>query len=348
VIVLVTGANGFLGRNVVAELISRGHHVRAMVRPAADLSRFSWNEHVEVFRADLRNHDELERAFAGVDVLVHLAASVTGGEEAQLSDTVVGTTRLLNAMAKSSTRRLVLASSFSVYSFKRAHGMLDEQTPLEGRLYERDGYAVAKTWQERVVRQASAEHNFELTVLRPGFIWGPGNDYLACLGQSFGLIHLVFGPLTRIPLTHVRNCADCFAAAVENPKAVGQTLNVVDDDSVRAWKYMGLYLRGTRKRGIRVPIPYIVCLLLTHIAHRTSKFIFHGKGKLPSLLVPIRFQARFKPLRYSNKRVREVLGWIPRLSLRECIGLTWPPKRSGTNEPASATPIETESAIPVS
>ena len=115
--VLITGANGFLGRHVVAEFLRRGHAVRALVRPAARLDDLGWPEPVEVVRADLRVSRELAAAFAGVDVLVHLAAAVTGGEDAQLAATVVGTERLLDAMARSQTGRLVLASSFSVYDW---------------------------------------------------------------------------------------------------------------------------------------------------------------------------------------------------------------------------------------
>ena len=80
---LVTGANGFLGRQVVAALLARGLEVRAMVRPAARLEALGWPSSVEVFRADLRTSRELERAFEGVDVLLHLAAVVSGGEDAQ-------------------------------------------------------------------------------------------------------------------------------------------------------------------------------------------------------------------------------------------------------------------------
>ncbi len=345
--VLVTGANGFLGRQVVAELVRRGHQVRALVRPAANVPRLGWDQNVELFRADLRNCPNLIDAFANVDALMHLAATVVGDEDAQLSENVVGTTRLLTAMATSSTRRLVLASSFSVYDFHRAYRYLDEQTPLEGRLYQRDGYAVAKTWQERVARRFSAENRFDLTVIRPGFIWGAGNDYLACLGQSFGPVHLVFGPFTRLPLTHVVNCANCFVTALEKKEASGQTFNVVDDDSVRAWQYMRLYLKGSGARGFRVPIPYLICLALTHIAQRISKWIFNGKGKLPSLLVPIRFEARFKPLRYPNQLVRQLLNWTPPLDMPQRIAQTWPPPRIDSPIKPSASEVTTPAAVPV-
>jgi 2-alkyl-3-oxoalkanoate reductase len=322
--ILVTGANGFLGKAVVAELLHRGHAVRAMVRPATNISRLGWDDSVDIFRADLRVYPDLRSAFDGIDALIHLAATVTGDADAQLAETVVGTTRLLRAMAESNTRRIVLASSFSVYDFEHAKGSLTEETPTDPNIYARDGYAIAKLWQERVVRSMADENKWDLTVLRPGFIWGAGNDYLACLGQSIGPIHLVIGPMTRLPLTHVRNCASCFAEAMGSQRAIGQTLNVVDDDSVRAWGYMGRYLRGRGKRGIRVPIPYSACLLLTRLAQRTSKLIFRGKGKLPSLLVPCRFKARFKPLRYPADLVRRTLAWTPPLDFQQCVAATWP------------------------
>jgi 2-alkyl-3-oxoalkanoate reductase len=181
---LVTGANGFLGRAVVSALLARKVDVRALVRPAASLDDLGWSPAVDVFRADLRSTGNLEQAFEGVDVLVHLAAAVTGGEDAQLAASVNGTERLLGAMAKTPCKRLILASSFSVYDWSRIRGTLDEDSPIEDApdLYSRDGYSIAKSWQERVARRFAEKHGWELTVLRPGFIWGRDHAYLAALG----------------------------------------------------------------------------------------------------------------------------------------------------------------------
>jgi UDP-glucose 4-epimerase len=325
VCVLITGANGFLGRHVVAEFLRRGQTVRALVRPAACLDGLDWPERVEVVRADLRVAQDLTAAFAGVDVLVHLAAAVSGGEDAQFAATVVGTERLLEAMARSRTRRMVLASSFSVYDWSAIRGVLTETSPVElgADLYERDGYAVAKAWQERVVRKVAGAHDWQLTVLRPGFIWGRGNTYLACLGQKFGPVHLIFGGSTRIPLTHVVNCAHLLATATEDPRAIGETFNVVDDDEVRVWGYLGEFLRRSGVGGVRVPVPYAMAMTGVRLAQWSSRWLFRGKGNLPSLLVPCRFEARFKPLRFSNRKAREVLGWRPPQSFLDCLRLTY-------------------------
>jgi len=335
---LVTGANGFLGRHVVAALLARGHEVRAMVRPATAVEGLVWPASVEVVRADLRAARDLEPAFDGVDVLVHLAAAVTGSEDLQFAATVGGTERLLRAMARTSCRRVVLASSFAVYDWSAIGSTLDEDSPIETApdIYERDGYTIAKSWQERVTRRFAEAHGWDLTVLRPGFIWGRDHGYLAALGQRVGKLHVVIGPLSRMPLTHVENCADLFALAAADPRARGQTFNVVDGEGERIWTYLGEYLHRTGERGVRIPVPYSLAFSMVRVAYAT---LFGRNPKLPHVLVPCRFESRLKPLRYSNRRAREVLGWTPPLDFRACLLRTYPARPGGvraiTSRPSS-------------
>jgi UDP-glucose 4-epimerase len=324
--VLVTGANGFLGSHVVTALLERGHTVRALVRPAAKIDGLKWPAAVEIYRADLRSTRNLEGAFDGVDVLIHLAAVVTGGEDAQFAGTVVGTERLLDAMSRTACKRLVLASSFSVYDWSRIRGTLDENSPLEPvpDLYGRDGYSIAKSWQERVTRREAERHGWDLTVLRPGFIWGRDHAYLAALGQQVGPIHIVIGPLSRIPMTHVVNCANLFAVAADDPRARNQTFNVVDGPGERIWSFLGEYLHGMGERGVRIPIPYSVVYFTVRAFFET---IFQRNSKLPQILIPCRFESRLKPLNYTNERARQILGWKPPLDFRVCLEETFGPVR---------------------
>ncbi|HSB19563.1 MAG TPA: NAD(P)-dependent oxidoreductase [Anaeromyxobacteraceae bacterium] len=365
---LVTGAGGFLGRHVVAALLARGHRVRAMVRPAARLEGLGWPaspglsvgpggpgvegsvgpggpgvegsagpggpgvEGVEVVRADLRAARDLAPAFEGVDVLVHLAAAVSGGEDLQFAAAVAGTERLLGAMATTPCRRLVLASSFAVYDVGAIRGGVhDESAPLHRapELYGRDGYTIAKLWQERVTRRLAEQHGWDLTVLRPGFIWGRDHAYLSALGQRLGRHHLVIGPLTRLPLTHVENCADVFAQAAEDPRARGQTFNVVDGRGERIWTFLGDYQRGTGERGLRIPVPYRPALWAIRLAYAT---VFRRATKVPTVLIPNRFESRLRPLRFENRRLREVLGWKPPLDYRQCLARTYGPPRPAAVE----------------
>jgi UDP-glucose 4-epimerase len=321
---LVTGASGFLGRHVVHALVGRGHQVCAVVRPAAAAADLRWPSSVRVVRADLRSPACLEDALDGADVLVHLAAVVTGSEELQFAGTAVATERLLEVMTRTRCRRVVLASSFAVYDWSACRGTLDENSPVAvpPALYERDGYTIAKWWQERITRRFAGRYDWGLTVLRPGFIWGRDHGYVAACGLPLGRVHLVVGPLSRRPLTHVENCADLFAVAATDPRAAGHTFNVVDGPGERTWRYLGTYLRGAGERAIRIPVPYRPTSALVAAAYRA---LFARNPKLPQILIPCRFQSRLKPLRYTNQRVRDVLGWQPPLDFEACLARTYGP-----------------------
>lgn len=270
----MTGASGFLGRRVVEALVSRGHEVRALVRPASGWSR----DGVEVFRGDLRAPGAATEALAGVDCVVHLAAQVTGSDEARFAGTVVATENLLVSMRSAGVARMVLASSFSVYDWSAV--WRDEATPLEEEpgIYERDGYAVAKWWQERIVRR---EPGLSLTVLRPGFIWSADDT----APDAVGLGPFVIGPLRRLPLTHVERCAERFADAVEE---AGGTHNVVDPDPPTAWRHAG---------GRGIPVPYALAFAAVRSVYALARVVLGPRLRLPSAFVPRRFEARFKPIR---------------------------------------------------
>jgi UDP-glucose 4-epimerase len=324
--VLVSGAAGFLGRHVVDRLLMGGHTVRAIVRPES--YRPNWKGDVEIFVADLRVHDNLVTAFKDIDATIHLAAATTGDEDVQFASTVVATERFLDAMAQSSTRRLIHVSSFVVYDWSRINWVLDEDSPiLTDNFYDMGGYTIAKMWQERVVSRFAKTHAWDLTILRPGFIWGQDHEDIAGMGRRIGRVHVMFGPFTRLPLCHVVNCADCVVSAVEKPSAIGETFNVIDGDDIRVWQYARMYSRRTGRSAIMLPIPYWLGLALAHVGSSTSRVLFGKRGKLPSLLVPRRFQAQFKPLRFSNQKARNVLQWKSIRSFEECSDLSFGQRR---------------------
>jgi 2-alkyl-3-oxoalkanoate reductase len=311
--VLITGASGFLGTQVVRELSARGHEVRALVRPHADVTSRHWADTVEVVRGDLRDtsRQTIGDMLAGIDVLVHLAAVVHGAEDERFRGTVLSTERLLEALVDVPVRRVVLASSYSVYDWGKARRTLVETTPLATNLDERDAYTAAKVWQERLIRAAQAAQGWELCVLRPGFI-SDGTDWIFGAGVRARALTLLVGPRRHLPITTLRNCADCFATAVESPRAAGQTYNVVDGPGPRAWSYARWHHRRFNTKAVLVPVPYVPALLTVKLVAATVRRLSRWpQPRLPSLFVPARFVARFKPLRHSNGKLQRQLGWLP-------------------------------------
>jgi 2-alkyl-3-oxoalkanoate reductase len=334
--VLVTGAAGFLGTGVVGALVQRGHEVSAMVRPATGSASATAEDALrsagvaEIVDADLRTSPHLSDALRTVDAVVHLAATVKGSDQARFAGTVVGTERLLAALAGSGVRRLVLVSSYSVYDWSAARRALTEETPVTQWPYDRDSYAVAKAWQERIVRAALEPLPVELVVLRPGFIWGPGHTEISGAGVGLPRGMVVIGPRSQLPLTFVDNCAECVALAAEVPDAAGQTFNVVDDETVTAWRYAGEYLRSSGG-GPRIPVPYWMARAGVQAVSATSKRLFRYGGRLPGLLVPVRFEARFRPLHHDARKARQVLGWRPVVDLDTALERTFGGVQSGPN-----------------
>jgi UDP-glucose 4-epimerase len=276
---------------------------------------------VDIIRADLRVHDDLSSAFNDIDAVIHLAAATSGNEDTQFASTVVATEKFLSAMALSPVKRLVHVSSLVVYDWSQARTVMNEETPLERDIYDMGAYTIAKVWQERIVLRTSNQHQWTLTVLRPGFIWGPEHTEIAGMGRRVGPFQLMFGPFTRLPLCYVMNCADAIVMSLESPAAVGETFNLIDGDEVRVWRYSKMVRRNGRAR-IPLPLPYILGLGVAKFASLVSRMLFGKKGKLPSLLTPRRFQSQFKPLRFSNEKLRKQLGWAPPLEFIECIRIT--------------------------
>ena len=319
--ILVSGAGGFLGRYVVERLLERGHSVRAIVRSGSTSP--AWRGDVEMFPADLRVSGNLSQAFDGVDAVLHLAAAVSGTEDAQFASTVVGTERFLEAMAHSSVKRLVHVSSIAVYDWSSAERLMDEGTPIVDNMYEMGGYTIAKVWQERLVLRAAHDNDWDVTVMRPGFIWGPDHAQIAGMGRQFGRAYFTFGLFTRLPLSHVMNCADCLVHALETPSQGKSIFNVIDGDDVRVWRYVREYRRRSGNPGFVVPIPYRIGLALAKLATMTSRMAFGAKGKLPSLLMSRRFKSQFKPIRFSNEKLKRELGWKQPYSFNQCLDLTY-------------------------
>jgi nucleoside-diphosphate-sugar epimerase len=295
---LVTGASGFVGGYVVERALEAGHEVRTV-------SRSSWSRRgAESLKVDLHDEPALAAALAGIDAVIHLAVAGRASEDA--------TATLIRAMQAQGTRRLVLVSSLAVYDYSglREGGVLDESSPLEPHPERRDEYCRVKLQQEAVARTAS----FELVVLRPGAIIGPGRLWTARIGQRIGPLTLVVGGGALVPVCYVENVADAIVRAAERPEARGTTLNLVDDELPTQNEYLRAIKSTGTVGGPALPVPRGVALGVARVASLVG-----SRVRLPNALSERNLEARTKPFSYSNQRAKEVLGWTPSVSVNEAV-----------------------------
>jgi 2-alkyl-3-oxoalkanoate reductase len=337
---LVTGASGFLGRYVIAEALRRNHQVKAIVRPRSDTSSLPWHNHpnVEFVRLDLRSPHGIVEALENVDAVLHLVATKGGDFYTQFAGTVLATENLLAAMAQAKLLRLVHISTFSVYDYLNIPSgkVLDEDSLIEVNPVYRDEYAQTKLIQEQLVREFEQKHGAKVTILRPGMIYGRECLWHAFIGAEFGEnFWLRIGSSAIMPLTYVENCASAIVVAVERDEANGQTINIIDDDLPTQNAYVKKLVQRTPSPPRMVLVPWLAMRLFSDTLWFYNQRFVGGRMKFPSIVVPARMQARFKPLRYSNSRAKQVLNWTPLCSLDQALD------RSCSNDDLLSVPSPT-------
>jgi nucleoside-diphosphate-sugar epimerase len=313
-----------MGAKTVEALLALGFKsVRCLVRPSSRLGRLrevldrlGAGRNVELITGDLQSREDCARAADGVSLVYHLAAGFDKSFAGAFMSSALTTRNLVEAFLDVGVpRRFVNVSSFAVYSNLelRRGAMLDEECPLEDSPQERyDAYGFGKLKQEEIVREYGESKALPFVILRPGAVFGPGNPALSGrLGiDTFGFfMHL--GGSNVLPLTFVDNCAEAIVLAGLAPGIDGEVFNVVDDDLPTSAKFLRAYKKRT---GVRfsVRVPYAIAYVLSALWEAYSR---GSKGQLPPAFNRRRCAADWKGNRYSNAKLKERLGWAPRVAM---------------------------------
>ncbi|NPV49242.1 MAG: NAD(P)-dependent oxidoreductase [Armatimonadetes bacterium] len=219
--VLVTGSSGYVGRAVCQRLLT-SHEVIGFDQRLPDDP--CWH----TVRGDILNAAHLHAACHGADAVVHLAAipnpSVDPADQIMLVN-VMGTQRVLEAAALGSPRRVVIASSDSVYGFVFGRGAIhpeylpvDEQHPCRPR----DAYGLTKLINEETARRYTRDFGLETVCLRYCWVWDPRHyshlaqfsaDASTFVGQLWGYVD-------------ARDVAQAVEKSLVAPAIAHETLNI--------------------------------------------------------------------------------------------------------------------------
>ncbi len=312
---LVTGANGFIGSHLVAELVRRGHRVRGLTQPGTPLENLR-DVDVELWPGDVRSRRDLRKACTDQEVIFHLAAIPSDWAPAKLihAVNVEGTRNLVAGALEASCRRLVLMSSLAVH---RSSGHRDgtEDAPRDRRSLP---YADSKRLAEDIVLDGRLQGRLESVVIRPGLMpFGPG-DRLASLGLAralrTGQLPLIGGGRTTLCTSYVENLAPGVALAGELDAAAGQILNLTDDGHPTWSELFGAFARELNAPPPRLSLPW----LPVHLAATAVEGLYGVLGI--SAMPPItRYRVGLwrHDFHFSSARAKRVLGYEPTISMEE-------------------------------
>lgn len=314
---LITGATGFVGSHVAEALVGRGDVVRAIVRDGSDTARLE-KLGATVVRGDLTDADALKQAVEGVEVVIHCAAKVGdwGHVDEYRKVNVEGLRHLLDAVLRQPLARFVHVSTLGVYEARHHYGT-DETEPLPASHI--DGYTQSKVEAERLALQYHRKQGVPVTVLRPGFIYGPRDrsvlPRLVARLREGSVIYIARGRYA-LNTTYVGNLVDAILLAVDSPAAVGEVFNVTDGEFVSKRRFFEAVADGV---GVRRPrsFPPVPVWLARAIANWRES-VFRRKNKPHP---PRATQAQFKfaglNLDFSIAKARTKLGYTPRVSFDE-------------------------------
>ncbi len=307
-LVAVTGANGFIGRELVNRLSSEGFATRALLRKMGQEVAPRVEQHVI---GDLKSDSDFGRALSDVSVLVHLAARVhemnEDPEKAHPLYETVNTQATLNlarAAAKLRVRRFIFLSTAKVngeYTEDKAFSENDEPGPS-------GPYAISKWKAEQGLRRISQESELEVVILRPPLVYGPGvaGNFLRLMDLVSRTRVLPLGGLdNKRSMVGLGNLTDMVLRCITHEHAAGEAFFVSDGQDLSVTELIRLIASALATRCMLLSMPKSVLKILATLA---------GKQEVMQRLVDS-FQVDIG-------KARRLLNWEPSTTVHSELSRT--------------------------
>jgi dTDP-glucose 4,6-dehydratase len=304
--VLVTGAGGFIGSQLVSGLVKAGADVRAFVRynsrgdPGMLRSLApEITKEVELSAGDLRDEDAVRAAVKGCERVFHLGALISipysYKHPAEVASTnLMGTLNVLLACRDYGIERLVHTSTSEVYGTARV-APINENHPLQGQ----SPYSASKIGADKLAESFYCAYDLPVITVRPFNTYGPGQSGRAVIPtiitQALTRDVIQLGNLeTTRDFTYVEDTVAGFLRAAESADGLGEVFNLGTGEEIAIGELARKILAMTGRQAA--------------IETKTQR-LRPRKSEVMRLIS-------------DNTRAREVLGWIPRVSLEDGLKLT--------------------------
>jgi nucleoside-diphosphate-sugar epimerase len=301
--ILITGANGFVGRNLTLESLRRGFKVVAAVRDLSNLPN-----HINIISiGGVDSCTDWSQALKDCDVVIHLAARVHIKDKIGVDSleefrkvNVEGTTNLAQQAVAAGVRRFIFISSIGVNGAETARAPfshLSEPAP-------HSPYALSKHEAELRLQNIAAESGMEVVTIRPPLIYGPNAP------GNFGFLMRWLMRGVPLPLGSVNqnrrsfvaldNLVDFILTCVRHPSAGNQIFLVSDGDDVSTTELLRRMGKAMNRSVRLLPVPMEFLALMASLLGK--------EGLAQSLLGSLQLDIR---------NTCEVLNWNPPISMDE-------------------------------
>lgn len=311
--VLITGATGFIGGNLVKANLEKGHRVRAFVLPDDPKTKELDALGVEIVTGDIRDPDSVNRAVQGMDRVFHTAAVVTDWAPKQLFQdvTVKGTENVCRAALSAKVARMVDISTNDVFGTDESIFM-DESLPLSpwGEPYPDTKIEAEKiTWEYH-------RQGLPVTMVYPCWVFGEGDQtFVPLLADAIIKRDMLFWRKDVLVWpTYIGNLVDLLMTIAVDDRAVGQGYLVHDGRSITLQAFCDQIAQALGVEPVRRQIPYFVAYAAAVVLETLWRML--GKKQRP-LLTTYTVKNLGSRLKFTIAKAERELGWKPPISYDE-------------------------------
>ena len=316
--ILVTGANGFIGSNLVKRLLSEGNSVRSLVRKTSDLSFLSGLD-TEIFYGDINDMESLETALNNVELVFHVAGLAADWGPYHIFEKInfEGTKNVAKTASKAGAKKMVYISTVAFHGFGKIN--MTEESPVAKNLIP---YAETKYKAEQWLWQFQNQTDMKITAVRPGNVYGVNDrtfmlKYLEAM-QTGKFMEVNKGRSKTCPV-FIDNLIDIITLVSREAKADGQAFIATDGLNID-WHTFNSKLADTL--GVTLPkvsIPYSVAYPVAKIYYGIHKTL--GIKSEP-FLTPYRINNGGKDYHFSIGKLQKFFDYQPRTGLDEAVEKT--------------------------